>query len=82
MTCDRRRSQTMPKLPSYKAREVLGILFAHGFEKVRTSGSHIRLRKGMRYVTVPYHEGKTIPIGTMRSIVRQSGLSIDDFTDT
>ena len=69
----------MSKLPSLKAREILTILFAHGFEKVRTSGSHIRLKKGKLFVTVPFHSSKTIPIGTLKSIIRQSGLKEKDF---
>lgn len=69
----------MSKLPSLKSQEVLSILFAHGFEKVRTSGSHVRLRKGTISVTVPYHAGKTIPTGTLRSIIRQSQLTVEKF---
>ncbi|MEK9143520.1 MAG: type II toxin-antitoxin system HicA family toxin [Patescibacteria group bacterium] len=69
----------MSKLPSLKSLEVLSILFAHGFEKVRTSGSYIRLRKDHRYVTVPYHTGKTIPAGTLRSILRQAELTPEQF---
>ncbi|OGG24071.1 hypothetical protein A3A79_02645 [Candidatus Gottesmanbacteria bacterium RIFCSPLOWO2_01_FULL_43_11b] len=69
----------MSKLPSLRSHEVLTILFAHGFEKIRTSGSHIRLRKGTRYVTVPYHAGKTITRGTLRSIIKQSALTPKSF---
>lgn len=69
----------MSKLPSLKSLEVLSILFAHGFEKVRTSGSHIRLRKGKLFVTVPYHAGKTILTGTLRSILQQAELSPEQF---
>lgn len=68
----------MSKLSSLKAREVLSILFEHGFEKVRVSGSHVRLRKGSVFVTVPFHS-KDIPDGTLRSIVRQSQLPIETF---
>lgn len=64
----------MSKMPSFKAREVLKILFSHGFMKIRTSGSHIRLVKESRFITVPFHANKTIPIGTLKSIIRQSGI--------
>ena len=69
----------MSNIPSLKAREVLVILFRAGFEKVRTSGSHIRLVKGEFRVTVPYHSKGTIPTGTLKSIVRQAGLTMDKF---
>jgi len=68
----------MPNLPSLKARDVLSILFAHGFEKVRTSGSHIRLRKGKCLVTVPYHN-RDVPTGTLKSITKQAGLTMEEF---
>lgn len=68
----------MSKLPSFKAREILEILFSAGFEKVRISGSHIRLRKGKIQVTVSFHT-KDLPTGTLRSIIRQSQLPIDFF---
>ena len=69
----------MSKLPSLKSREILTILFKNGFEKVRTSGSHIRLKKGSNLVTVPYHPSKTIPKGTLKSIIRQSGILQEEF---
>lgn len=68
----------MSNLPSLKSREVLSILFSLGFEKLRTSGSHIRLRKGNNLVTVPYHT-RDIPVGTLRSIIRQAGLTVEEF---
>jgi len=69
----------MSKLPSLKSREVLSVLFAHGFEKVRTTGSHIRLRKGKSLVTVAFHSKGEVPKGTLKSIVRQSGLTREGF---
>jgi predicted RNA binding protein YcfA (HicA-like mRNA interferase family) len=66
-------------MPSLKAREVLDILFKAGFEKLRTSGSHIRLGKGSLRVTVPFHSSRDIPLGTLKSIIRQSGMSTDEF---
>ena len=69
----------MSKLPSFKTRGVLSILFKNGFEKVRTSGSHIRLKKGNDSVTVSYHPSKIIPKGTLKSIIRQSGIPQEKF---
>lgn len=69
----------MSKMPSLKAREILVILFAAGFEKVRTSGSHIRLAKGNHFVTIAFHSKGTVPKGTLASIIRQSGLTREQF---
>ena len=69
----------MSKLPSFKAREVIDILFKAGFEKIRTSGSHIRLKKGNKLVTVPMHSKGTVPKGILSSIICQSGMTKDKF---
>ena len=67
----------MPKLRPLPAREVCSILQAHGFVKVRQAGSHIILRLDLpggdsRTVPVPNHQ--EIAIGTLKSIIQQSGL--------
>jgi predicted RNA binding protein YcfA (HicA-like mRNA interferase family) len=60
------------------SRTVIKTLKQHGWYEVARSGSHIQLRhprqKGR--VTVP-HPKKDIPIGTLKSIVRQSGINFD-----
>ena len=48
-----------------------------GFEIVRQRGSHIRLTKAALRVTVPAH-GSIAP-GTLQSILRQAGISVEQF---
>jgi predicted RNA binding protein YcfA (HicA-like mRNA interferase family) len=48
-----------------------------GFERVRQSGSHIRLIKGDLRVTVPDH-GSIAP-GTLRNVLRQAGVDLETF---
>jgi len=72
------------RLPSLKARDVIRALQAAGFSIVRTTGSHCRLvhdRDSTRQTTVPAHKGKDIPRGTLRSIIDQAGLTVDEFID-
>jgi predicted RNA binding protein YcfA (HicA-like mRNA interferase family) len=72
------------RLPSLKARDVIRALLAGGFTIVRTSGSHYRLVHDMdpiRQTTVPVHGGKDIPRGTLHDIIKQAGLTIDEFLD-
>jgi predicted RNA binding protein YcfA (HicA-like mRNA interferase family) len=47
---------------------------------VRTTGSHAHLGHPTKpgIVTVALHAG-TIPLGTLRSIIRQAGLTVDQF---
>ncbi|MBI4016592.1 MAG: type II toxin-antitoxin system HicA family toxin [Candidatus Aenigmarchaeota archaeon] len=74
----------MPKLPILTGREIIRILEQLGFEKRNQTGSHVHLvgadKEGLkRLVTIPYHGNKEIPIGTLLSIIRQSGFRRDEF---
>jgi len=57
-------------------REVCAILKKNGFEQVRQRGSHIIMQKLVpgSTITVPVPDHKEIRIGTLMSIIRQSGL--------
>jgi len=68
----------MPKLLSSK--EIIKVLQATGFTFVSQKGSHAKYRKGSATVIVPTPR-KEIPLGTFRSIIRQSGLGNKAFTD-
>ncbi|MBI3761382.1 MAG: type II toxin-antitoxin system HicA family toxin [Chloroflexi bacterium] len=70
----------MPKLPSLKPRDVIGALEQAGFHRVRQKGSHVQLKKGNLLVTVPTHT-KALPAGTLRSILRQARMSIDELNE-
>jgi len=58
-------------------REVCKILEAEGFTEVRQRGSHIVMQKRSEHTTttVPVPDDKELKIGTLASIIRQSGLS-------
>ena len=74
----------MQRLPALKAREVIRALERAGFSVSRTSGSHCRLiRPGdpPRHVTVPLHAGRDLKRGTVQAIVRQAGLSVEEFNE-
>ncbi len=68
----------MPKL--YSSRHIVTVLMKNGFYFVSQKGSHAKYRKDLptRTVIVPMAH-KEIPIGTFRSVLRQSGLSDADF---
>lgn len=50
-----------------------------GFEKVRQTGSHMRMVRGSRKVTVPAHG--TIAPGTLKSILRQAQVELQVLLD-
>jgi predicted RNA binding protein YcfA (HicA-like mRNA interferase family) len=62
------------KLKNIKVRDVIKILEKEGFQIKRQSGTHLILRNNGKIVVVPVHH-KTIPIGTLKSIEKQSGVS-------
>ena len=63
----------------YSAREVLAKLLRAGFVDVRQSGSHKVLRHpDGRQTYVAMHPG-TLPTGTFRKILKQAGLSEEQF---
>ena len=59
-------------------RQVSNILKKEGWEVVRVAGSHYQFRKEgcCSTVTVPYHPGKTLSLNVIKSIEKQSGLSL------
>jgi predicted RNA binding protein YcfA (HicA-like mRNA interferase family) len=62
-----------------RSREVLKGLKQAGWQEVRQSGSHKHLRHPdlPGTVTVP-HPKAQLPLGTLKSIERQSGLKLRD----
>jgi len=66
----------MTKLPS--SQKIIKALIKNGFIFISQRGSHHKYRKGDKTVIVPSPK-KEIPIGTFRSIIRQSGLNLNDF---
>jgi predicted RNA binding protein YcfA (HicA-like mRNA interferase family) len=63
----------------YSAREVLARLIRAGFVEARQSGSHKVLRHpDGRQTYVAMHPG-TLPTGTFRKILKQAGLSEEQF---
>jgi predicted RNA binding protein YcfA (HicA-like mRNA interferase family) len=64
------------KLRVQSGREVCKVLEAEGFTEVRQRGSHIVMQKrsGNTTTTVPVPDHKELKIGTLTSIIRQSGL--------
>lgn len=72
----------MSRLPRITGREVLGALKRAGFVEVRIDGSHHHLHRegGSGVVTVAVHAGKVLKPGTLRSILRQAGLTVEELT--
>ena len=70
----------MSRLPRISGREVVKALRKVGYEQDRQRGSHIVLRQTTephRRIVVPDHD--EVATGTLRAIIRQVGLTVDEF---
>ena len=68
------------ELPVLKSKEVVEVLLRAGFTIKRQTGSHVILYKTelRRPLSIPVH-AKDLPKGTLRTIIRQANLTIEEF---
>jgi predicted RNA binding protein YcfA (HicA-like mRNA interferase family) len=70
----------MSRLPTLKADEVIRKLRRAGFQIDHITGAHYIMRHpDGRQTVVPYHAGRDIKRGVLRSIISQAGLSVGAF---
>ncbi len=71
------------RLPRASGREVLRALERGGYQLSHIRGSHHYLRRpdGRGLVVVPVHGNRTLPVGTVRSILRQAGLTAEEMAE-
>ncbi len=70
----------MGKLPTdVSGREVCRALEQVGFLLRRQRGSHMVLRRNDPFARVVVPDHRTVRVGTLRHIVNQSGLTVDEF---
>lgn len=68
----------MSKLPILSGKQVIKILQKIGYYIRDQKGSHVHLRHPIRPpLTIPNH--REVARGTLREIIKQAGLSNDDF---
>ncbi len=69
-------------LPVISGQQAIKALNKIGYEIHHQTGSHIILRQGIapfRRLTIPSH--KELKKGTLRAIIRQAGLTVDEFNN-
>ncbi len=67
----------MPELPRISGDEAIKVFMILGFQQVRQKGSHVVMRRGEKGCVIPRH--KELAVGTLRSAIRQAGVSMDEF---
>ncbi|MFA4917556.1 MAG: type II toxin-antitoxin system HicA family toxin [Syntrophales bacterium] len=69
----------MLDLPIISGKEAIKIFGCLGFKIVRQKGSHAVLRKENKGCVIPIH--KELAVGTLRSAIKQAGITIEEFID-
>jgi predicted RNA binding protein YcfA (HicA-like mRNA interferase family) len=69
----------MSKLPRISGRECIKALEKTGFYFKRQEGSHVILRRDDPFAQLVVPDHKELDRGTLRAILRQSGLGVDEF---
>jgi predicted RNA binding protein YcfA (HicA-like mRNA interferase family) len=69
----------MSGLPGISGRECVKALEGAGFHFKRQEGSHIILRRNDPFCQVVVPDHKELDRGTLRAIIRQAGIGVDQF---
>ena len=67
------------KLPVLKTDEIVRALFKLGFRSKRKRGSHLILERSGQVIVVAIHEGRDVPRGTLKRILKQANVSLEEF---
>jgi predicted RNA binding protein YcfA (HicA-like mRNA interferase family) len=69
----------MPPVPAVRGSQVVAALEKAGFAVARISGSHHIMRHpDGRRTTVPVHAARDISPGTLRNILRDTGITVEE----
>lgn len=68
----------MTRLPAVKPKDVIRVLERAGFLFISQRGSHRKYRKSSVTLIVPFHNDD-MRSGTLRCIIGQSGLTVEEF---
>ena len=71
----------MTKLSRISGSQCVKALSKTGFYKKRQHGSHIILRRDDPFAQLVVPEHKELDRGTLRAILRQADLSVDEFVE-
>lgn len=71
----------MSNIPSISGKEAVKAFERLGFSQVRTTGSHVIMKKEGRdpLLTVPVHGNRDLKTGTLHGLIRNSGATLEEF---
>ena len=71
----------MSSLPTLSGREAVKVFEFFGWQVVRQRSSHIIMVKDEHMATLSIPNHAEVAKGTLRSLIRAAGLTVDEFTD-
>ena len=73
----------MSRLGSYKGEDVVRAFQRAGWKITRHKSSHIILeREGYEAtLSIPVHKGKNVKRGTLRDLIKDAKMTVDEFLD-
>jgi len=70
----------LPKIPPLNPHKLIKMLQRAGFKIIRQKGSHVIMMNDRKIRTViPVHPGKDVKPGLIRAIIKEAGLSREEF---
>jgi len=69
----------MPSLPGLSGRDVVKVFAKDGWQMARQRGSHMILVKPGHMATLSVPDHREVAKGTLRSLIRSSGLTTEEF---
>lgn len=71
----------MPSLPTLSGKDVVSVFVNDGWQMARQRGSHIILVKHGHMATLSVPDHREVAKGTLRSLIRSSGMSVEEFIE-
>ncbi len=73
----------MPRLNPLRPREVIEKLRALGYDGPYPGGRHSRMvhPDTGRIIPVPVHGGKDVSVGLLRAIIREAGVTVEEWLE-
>jgi predicted RNA binding protein YcfA (HicA-like mRNA interferase family) len=71
----------MPRLPQVSGRQAVRAFERAGFTVARQRGGHIAMTKTGHPLTLSVPQHRRLKPGMLRSLIRQAGLTVDEFLE-
>ncbi|MFI5201243.1 MAG: type II toxin-antitoxin system HicA family toxin [Candidatus Kapaibacterium sp.] len=71
----------MPPVPLISTDQVIRVFESFGWSADRSRGSHIMMTKAGEIATLAIPRRRELPRGTLRSLIRNAELSIEQFNE-